>query len=140
MKRNKDKLTFFENIYYWIWCCMPKPRENGMDPTTVASFLLNLLKTFNGIFIIFLIQIFLPSKLLKFLFGEYNWLLTIILFGILGLVLFIRDAGYDKRVNSISEKVKILTPKVKMQKMFIFILYVILSILLMFLIPSIEKT
>lgn len=143
MKDNKNKLTFFENIYYWLWYSMPKPRQYGNEPAPYISFLLALFQILNGGFIIVLLNVaflnthYIREIISEILLGEWKWLFIIILIS-LGFFLIKHDEGYEKKMNVISEKIKNLTPKERRIKIFSFFLYVILSIGLMFFIPWIQ--
>lgn len=136
---NKDKLTFFENIYYWILYCLPRPRQNGMDPASVASFLLSLLKIFNGLVVFFLLLNLPPVKFLYIAIGEQSWILTVVLLGIFGLVVLIQSSNCENKLPLIIDKIKKLTPKQKRIRILIFILYVVSSVILMFFIPTLES-
>lgn len=138
MKNNKDRVSFFENIYYWLWYSMPKPQQYGDEPAPFIGFLVSVLLIFNGMFIVILVGSLLNTtmrgSISHFLLGDFKWILILILIS-LGLVLTKYTDRYAENFKSISDKISRLSPRQRSVKILTFFFYIIFSVGLLISIP-----
>lgn len=118
------KLTFFENIYYWIWRYMPKIK-NSIYPAMDASAVLTLMKVLN----IFLFLCLTDQVLNSILFSSMSAIFNILyITGTCFVIFLILDKyhvkKYDNRCDIIVEKMRSLDHKKRGSKQIIFVSYV----------------
>jgi len=124
------KISFFENIYYWIWYYIPKSKYSHHPPPALACTFLSVLKTLNFFWIIMFLSAVLKSNILKdFLGDEKVWLIL----GSLGIGYFLirnDEKKYEQRFEVISKKIETLSMAQRNKKRIIFFVYIVLSIVI----------
>lgn len=123
-----NKLTFFENIYYWIWKYIPRIK-GSMYPAIEASSVLTLFKVFN-IFIGFgLVNTYFDSTAFIKATGHYS---IIYLAGVYFIIFLILDKynmkRYDRQCATIVEKMRSLSHRQRIRKKKVFLSYVIITL------------
>lgn len=129
--RREDKLTFFENIYYWFWYYLPKNSERWHHtPEALGCTFLSILKGSNFLWLIMLLGALLKKNIFTSIFGEFDGKLAVAL-TFIPLILLLGwydERRYEQRSEEIVKKFKNLTPRKKLNKKIFFFIYVLLSI------------
>lgn len=128
MNNNTLSLSFFENIYYWIWYYIPNFKYGHHPTPALACTFLSVLKSLNFFWILMLLGAILRNNILITLFGDSR--VYIILGSLSVAYLLVRndEKRYEERFDIISAKMEILTPRERNIKRLIFVVYVIISL------------
>lgn len=143
MKDNKDKLTFFENIYYWLWYIAPNQSKNWNG--TKANFscmICTVLRILNIFWIIGFISYMLNINILKIILAEktnrVGILITIV--PIFIILIWYDLKNFQNRADIIAEKGEQLDKKERLKKKIIFFLYILISLGLYYFVPTMVES
>lgn len=125
---NNIKLSFFENIYYWIWYYIPNFKYGHHPTPALACTFLSVLKSLNFFWILILLSAILKNNIAISLFGDSK--IWIILGSLIMAYFLVRndEKRYEERFEIITEKMEILTQKERNIKRVIFFVYTIVSL------------
>lgn len=126
--REDDKITFFENIYYWLWLCMDKViPKRGMDPPIAAAGLFSVFRALNIFVIIAVASILVKMNILTLLLqGRIDVIVGLIIFAL--LLMWYDERKYQRWIYVIVEKYEKIDKTERRNKMHVFLIYIIITI------------
>lgn len=137
------KISFFENIFYWLWYYFQKviPKE-GMPSPMVACTVLSVFKVFNVFFILTITSVLIGYNIfniLNFLIKSENrivWIL--VLLPVVLLIQHIDERLYQRKFDIIKDKIETLPVKLKYSKRLTFLIYLIFTLITSALVPCLS--
>lgn len=139
--KNEAKLTFFENIFYWLYYYLPKKSKYWHHPPEgLGCTFLSTLKILNTFWLIMLLSAILKNNIFTTFLGEARF--GIILGGLAFGFFLIRndEKNYEQRADAIVQKGELLDKKERLKKKIIFFIYILTSLGLYYFVPSMVES
>lgn len=133
-------ISFFENIFYWLWYYIKKIRIKGASPAeTTASTIALVLKFFNFIFIFTVISIIIDYNIFLDIVPhaqESEGLIRMAIIPIALLIMYMDERRYLKKFHLFKERHEMQNEKQRNRSKAIFLIYLLVTIGTCVILPS----
>lgn len=125
MSKENSKITFFENIYYWLWFGLEKiiPKK-GIEPSGAAATFFSVFRMLNVFFLLIgASALFKLNIIMSFLQTKDRIIIASVIIPIVLLLIWYDERKYQKQLSTIIAKYNGLQKKERLKKLVIFFIY-----------------
>jgi|GEM_PF-2733601 len=129
IKEDGGNISFFENVFYWLWFYFNKINNPGRPPSHAACIFTSVVKELNVVFLAMLTLSVVKDTLLQ----VDTWMIILLFLFI--VIYFVDERLYLKRFTEIKDRFSGLTKDSIQKKKRMFFIYLLITIISSMMIP-----